>query len=279
MRHVLLSVSLLVLTLSGVGQAMAQDRAQSLADIRQELTVLNVEVQKLRTELSTTGAPTSGTVSGSVLSRVDAIEAQMSRLTARTEELENRINNVVADGTNRIGDLEFRLVELEGGDVSKLGQTSTLGGGSAPATVAPVVDSTTAAPSSGPELAVGEKTDFGRASEALASGDFQGAANQFATFLEAYPGSPLTAEAHLKRGTALEAVTDRTGSARAYLDAFSAAPEGPLAPDALYALGNMLGQLGQTNEACVTLTEVGSRFPTAPAVLKAEEARARIGCQ
>ena len=32
----------------------AQD-AQTLADVRQELTVLNVEVQKLRRELSTTG--------------------------------------------------------------------------------------------------------------------------------------------------------------------------------------------------------------------------------
>ena len=35
--------------------AMAQD-AETLADVRQELTVLFVEVQKLKRELSTTGA-------------------------------------------------------------------------------------------------------------------------------------------------------------------------------------------------------------------------------
>jgi hypothetical protein len=34
--------------------AAAQDD-QTLADVRQELTVLNVEIQKLRRELSTTG--------------------------------------------------------------------------------------------------------------------------------------------------------------------------------------------------------------------------------
>ena len=42
----------------------------------------------------------------------------MQRLTSKSEELENRINRIVSDGTTRIGDLEFRLVELEGGDVS-----------------------------------------------------------------------------------------------------------------------------------------------------------------
>jgi hypothetical protein len=67
---------------------------------------------------------------------VNSIEAELSRLTARTEELSNRIDRIVADGTNRIGDLEFRLVELEGGDVSRLGETSTLGGGAAPAVTA-----------------------------------------------------------------------------------------------------------------------------------------------
>jgi len=34
----------------------------------------------------------------------------LTRLNSKAEELENRINRVVTDGTNRIGDLEFRLV-------------------------------------------------------------------------------------------------------------------------------------------------------------------------
>ena len=71
--------------------AQAQD-AQTLADVRQELTVLNVEVQKLRRELSTTGGASVAVTGGSVLERVNAMESELQRLTSKTEELENRIN-------------------------------------------------------------------------------------------------------------------------------------------------------------------------------------------
>jgi len=251
----------------------AQD--QTLADIRQELTILHVDVQRLKRELSTTGAASTSIGGNSALDRMNAIEAELQRLTGKTEQLEFRINQVVADGTNRIGDLEFRLVELEGGDVGKLGETTTLGGGAAPtpAAVAPVTDTT-----GGAELAVGEKADFERASEVLASGDFRAAADQFAAFGEAYPGSPLEAEANLRRGQALEGAGDLTDAARAYLASFSGSPEGPVAPDALYNLGKALGQLGQTSEACVTLAEVKVRFPDASAVLEAQSAMRNLGC-
>ncbi len=106
----------------------AQDRDETLADIRQELSVLYVEIQKLKRELSTTAGASSGGSGGTFLDRISAIEAELQSVTAKTEELELRINRVVQDGTNRIGDLEFRLVELEGGDVSQLGETTTLGG-------------------------------------------------------------------------------------------------------------------------------------------------------
>ena len=95
---------------------MAQDREQTLADIRQDLTVLFVEVQNLRRELSTTSGPSVNLSGTNIPGRVDQLEAELARLTAQTEELQNRVDRIVTDGTNRIGDLEFRLVELEGGD-------------------------------------------------------------------------------------------------------------------------------------------------------------------
>ncbi|MEP5730586.1 MAG: tol-pal system protein YbgF [Sulfitobacter sp.] len=253
----------------------AQDD-QTLADIRQELTILYTEVQNLLRELSTSGGAGVNVAGTSVLERVGAMESELQRLTAKTETLENRINRIVADGTARIGDLEFRLVELEGGDISTLGQTTTLGGEGQTTSAAPLTAPAT--PTDQASLAVGEEADFKRAQEALAQGDFRAAADLFAAFNQTYPGGPLTAEAELRRGDALDKIGDIREAARAYLASFSNAPEGPMAPEALYHLGRSLGALGQTQEACVTLGEVGVRFPSSPAAIQANDQRRNIGC-
>ncbi|KAA0914656.1 tol-pal system protein YbgF [Aquicoccus porphyridii] len=262
------------------GTGAAQDRSQTLADIRQDLTVLHVELQKLKRELSTTGASGAVVQGDSVLDRVNTIEAEVRRLTAKTEELEMRIGNIVRDGTNRVADLEFRLVELEGGDVSQLGETTTLGGAQETqgSDAAAPADQSTQDPE-GPQLAMGERADFDAAQKALDEGRHDAAADGFARFNETYPGSPLEVAAHLGRGRALEASGNLTEAARSYLAAFSADPDGKDAPDALFELGRGLGRLGQTNEACVTLHEVGTRFPGAAAETKAREEIQRLECQ
>ncbi|WP_171100409.1 tol-pal system protein YbgF [Ruegeria sp. HKCCD7255] len=261
------------------GVARAQDQ-QTLADIRQELTVLHVEIQRLKREFSTTGSPAPNLAGSSVLERVDAIEAELQRLTRQTEQLNQRVQNIVTDGTNRIGDLEFRLVELEGGDLSTLGETSTLGG-DVPA------DQVAVAPSPSPaqpvisdqgELAIGEQADFDTASQALADGDFQTAASLFSQFDLSYPGSPLAPQANLRRGQALKSLGDTREAARAFLASFTGDSEGPLAPEALFELGAALGRLGQTDQACITLGEVGVRFPGSIPSGSAAQEMAALGC-
>ncbi len=278
MRVLKLGVTVALLSAPLSTGAWAQDQ-QTLADIRQELTVLYVEVQKLKRELSTTGGPSVDVAGDSVLDRVAAMESELQRLTAKSEELENRVNRVVADGTNRIGDLEFRLVELEGGDVSQLGETTTLGGdvaAAAPAVAAPVPADPGVTP--GGELAVGEEADFQAATQALQGGDNARAAELFAAFNQSYPGSPLAAKAELNRGRALAATGDTREAARAYLASFSADGTGPDAPVALFELGAALGTLGQTSQACLTLAEVEVRFPSSDMVSSAQQEMATLGC-
>ena len=258
----------------------AQDREQTLADIRQELSVLYVEIQKLKREFNTTGSPNVTTGGGTTLDRINSIETELQRLTGQTEQLEFRIGRIVEDGTNRIGDLEFRLVELEGGDLSQLGETTTLGGDAAAATPAPAPTQTdpVQTPSGNAQLAENEKADFERASASLANGDFTNAVQQFQDFNLTYPGGPLSVAADLRRGEALDGLGDTREAARAYLEGFRADQQGPLAGEALFRLGRALGQLGQTNEACVTLGEVGIRFPGDAAVLQSQDEMRRIGC-
>ncbi len=274
MRKVLIFCSAFFLNVYAFSATAQQD--QTLADIRQELTFLYVEVQKLNRELSTTGTGGLNTAGNSVLARVGAMESELQRLTAKAEELENRINRIVADGTRRIADLEFRLVELEGGDISALGETTTLGGDQESAGTSGLT--TPAQPTDQASLAVGEAADFQKAKDALAAGEFRTAAQLFEAFNATYPGGPLAAEAELRRGEALKGMGDTREAARAYLASFSTDPQGPLAPSALFELGSALGALGQVEEACVTLGEVGVRFPNDPAVAQAETERRTIGC-
>lgn len=260
------------LTLTPVA-SVAQD--ETLADIRQQLSILYVDITRLKRELSTTGTASTGTTGNTPLDRLNAIESELQRLTSKTEELEFRLNRITVDGTNRIGDLEFRLCELETAcDIALLGDTPSLGGvdnGAGVPTAAP-------APTNGPALAVGEQSDFSRAQEALAAGDFRSAADLLATFAASYPGSPLSAQAEIARGKALDGLGQPVEAARAYLEAFSGNPQGSDAPEALFLLGKALGAVGQREDACITLGEVGARFPGSPNVALAQGAMADLGC-
>ena len=259
----------------------AQDRTQTQADIRAELGALAAEFNALKAELVSSGAATSGAAGGDALTRMDTIEAELARLTARTEDVELKLNRVVSDGTNRIGDLEYRLCEVtDGCDPATLGATPVLGGDTGAPAGGTAVEPVAADPGAGTgaELAVSEQDDFDRAKGVLASGDFRAAADLFATFTQSYPGGPLTQEAHFLRGDALTQLGDTSGAARAYLDAFSSNPDGLLAPDALVKLGEGLGALGQVPEACVTLAEVGLRYPGSMAQTQAAVAMQGFAC-
>lgn len=266
----------LALVIAAPVPARAQD--QTLADIRQEMAVFQVELQRLKRELSTTGSPDVGGFGGaSALERLDQLEAAHARLVSKAEQLEFRINQVVSDGTNRLDDLNFRLCEVEPGcDIGNLPPLSPIGG------VAPLSPVVAPAPSGGGEggveMAMGEQRDFDAARALYDQGDYAGAVAAFDTFSSTYFGGPLTGEAHYWRGEALAQQGRTSEAAQAYLSSFTGAPDGSRAPDALYKLGRALGDLGQRSEACIMLDQVGQRYPGAPAAAEASAARMSMGC-
>jgi tol-pal system protein YbgF len=270
MRGALAALALLV-----AAPAPAQD-AGTLADIRQNLAQVYVELQRLKRELSTTGTPGAQIGGATTLERIDSIEAALSAQTAQVEALDARIQRIVADGTNRIGDLEFRVCEIEPGcDFGEIGSTLPIGGeGDASPTIA-IPDT----PQTGePELAVGERDDFDRARAAYDRGEWEEAARLLGAYSQAYPGGPLSGEANFLRGDALRQLGQDPDAARAYLESFSGDPSGPWAPQALLQLGLALERLGQPNEACVTLGEVTARFPSESAAAEAQGAARNLGC-
>nr|WP_090061453.1 tol-pal system protein YbgF [Celeribacter neptunius] len=273
-RGSVLALSLIL----GSGAAFAQD-AETLADIRQQAAVLSVELGKLKQELSTTGAPNTQFAGTGTLERVDLLEAALAKLTAKIENLEFRVDRVVKDGTNQLDDLNFRLCELEEGcDIGNLPPLKPIGGDMG-ATDLVVTGPATDVPLEGDgEFAMTEQGDFDAAKVLYEAGDYQQAATAFATFAQTYTGGYLTGEAHFMRGEALHAMGQTADAARAYLDSFSGSPEGDRAPDALLKLAGSLGELGQSDKACVMFGEVGARFPGSEAAAQSVIEAQKLNC-
>lgn len=270
--------SLFAASLIACSSAFGQANDQTLADIRLELGTLSGQLQELRNELASTGATgTEATSSGPALLRVDAIEQELRRLTGKVEQLEFKVNQVVKDGTNRVGDLEFRLCELEETcDVMQAGRVPELG--SNVVATEPTAAVSTTIPENNAELAISEKIDFETAFLNYQNGNFALAADGFAAFTQNYPGGPLTGDALYWRGESLASLEDWKSAARSFLDSFSGTPDGQFAPDALRRLGISLSQLDKQEEACQTLREVGNRFPSSEAASLAASDLGTLGC-
>jgi tol-pal system protein YbgF len=259
-----------------LGQSNADP--ETLQSIRSELTQLYAEVQALRAEMAGDGGATAtAQLNGPAVVRLDAMEQQLREVTGQVEQLRFRMDQIVVDGTRRIGDLEFRLVELEGGDLSALGETPTLGGEAvemASVIPAPSDDSL----EDGVELAVSEEADFDAATQSLGDGDYANAVIQFGQFLSNYPGGPLSARALFHMGEAQEAMGQHKDAARSYLDSFTTRPDGSYAPQALMRVAISLGELGKVDNACQTLNEVLVRYPNSAVIEQTRSSQQSLGC-
>ena len=233
--------------------------AGSSDDISYRLSVIDAELADIRVRIGAAGgggatvAPGSGAGSDAML-RLDRLEAEIRQLTGKLEQMQFEQRSVAEDAARRFGDIEFRLTELEGGDISTLAPVPPLGSGSAgPAPV-----------STGPAVSISERGDLDRAIEDVHQGRFDQGEDRLRSFLTAYPGSPLTGEALYWMGESQFIRGAYQNAARSYLDGYNSNRTADSAPLNLMRLGVTLGRLGQLNEACLTLREVRHQFPTAP---------------
>ncbi len=290
-------LALALLALVAGAPVLAQQGEANVADVRGELALLDSQIRQLREALVAQGAARGlPTDPATAFARLDQLEAELRRLTSRVDVLTNEIAQVVDDASNRVGEIEFRLAEIEGLEPVAPAEPVPLGNGiTTQAPPLPAPRGTAGAPvaggmdmgvtpgagtggAPGAQLAVSEQADFDAAVAATEAGEPAQAAELFETFLATYPGGPLSGEAQYRLGEAQAAQKDWQGAARSFLDAFSGAPDAARAPRALYMLAVSLGQLGQTEEACLTLDEVDSRYPSSEAAAEVDLQRRALDC-
>lgn len=253
-------ITAIVAILAAAGPAVSQiwTGAGSTDDLQYRLSIIDAQLADIRARLGVApstggGAPATGAGSDVIL-RVNRLEAEIRMLTGKIEQMEFEQRSVAEDATRRFGDIEFRLTELEGGDISILAPVQPLGGGGTGSVVA-----------AGPEVSISERGDLDRAIEDVKQGRFDLGEDRLRGFLTAYPGSPLEAEALYWLGESQFVRGAFQNAARSYLNGYNADRGSAIASKNLYRLGVTLGRLGQLNEACLTLREVRNQFPTGPA--------------
>ena len=255
--------------------------AATLGDLRAQLNTLRSQLQSLRAEIVASGPQGFQAAGGdSAIDRMNAMEAQMSRLTGQTELLQNRIARIVADGSRRVGDIEFRLCEMDPScDLAALtmvdiGGVATGGANVAPAPAAPEPTEPGAASGTTDE----EQAAFDEAQRVMGQGDFLRAAQLFGTLAQTHAGGPLTAEALYLRGAALDRAGQPQQAAAAWLEGFAADPDGPRAGESLLGIARVVADGGDPIASCLYLAEIPARFPGSPSALDADRRMEELSC-
>ena len=282
MMRLLLKAAPLAMAVALMTLPATAQEGKSLADMQADLRALSADLQSLRGELRASGQAGYAAAGGdSAIDRMNAMEQQIAQLTGQAEQLQNRIRRVVSDGTNRLGDMEFRLCEMDPNcDLSQLmnaPELGSVGGGAGPVAV-PAPAPARPGSSGATATTATEQADFDRAREVLGQGDFHRAAELFATVAETHAGGPLTAEALFLRGVALDRDGAPDQAAGAWLESFAADPNGRHAAESLLGLSRVIGANGDPLAACLYLAEIPVRFAGTDTAAEAEKRMADLDC-
>jgi TolA-binding protein len=101
------------------------------------------------------------------------------------------------------------------------------------------------------------------------------AEKRFTEFIEGFPTSAKLSSALFWRAEARVKIENWIGAANDYLESFTVNPDGVSAAKTLFGLGVSLGAIGEKDQACLTLDEVGSRFKNIEKTLLTEIVKAK----
>ena len=201
--------------------------------------------------------------------KLSEIENDIKRLHNRFEILENNYYQDLKAIKGQTNDIKKRVLFLEGKTPKNEEQLKTIDSHDNTQ-----INSDTPAPISE------EEEVFNSALNSHDSGELADSENKFSDFIQKYPNSSLLSNAFYWRAESKASQENWIGAANDYLESFSISPSGEYSPKTLFGLGVSLGAIGEKEQACLTLDEVGMRFPDIGAVLSEdiEKAKKLLNC-
>jgi len=241
-----------------------------MLDLRRELDALRRGGAVAAPSAPSRGSAASGDLVQQLLGRVQELEEENRRLRGRLDVADNNDRQMRAEMEKLRGDLDFRLQALEKGAGRPAAPRPPQPGPAAQTQPAPASPAASSAPRT-VERAIAD----GEA--ALAQRDFTAAEAAAREAIRIRTGQ----RALVLLGDALMGKRDFQNAALAYDEAYSRNRQGPRAPEAMIGLANAFQGFGARREACETLDNLRSNFPTlsGPQAERATDSRRRAQCR
>lgn len=299
----------------GGGDAGLRQRVEQLEGQLVDLQVVIGTLESLARTGGVAAAPVRSEASGGVAAsdgaRLDSMETQIRALTAQVEQLANELRAAQAGAAQRRSDAGVPPAGYDGApEAGRFGSTTVTSDhadpigaladpnydlgppGPGPQAAPPATygseslpppgggDALAAAdPMAGPQ-AGNPKQLYETAYGYLLQQDYGAAQAGFRDFLKSYPQDPLAPNALYWLGEAHYVQRNYADAAEAFDLVVSTYGSSGKAADAQLKRGMALAQLGKRQDACASLKGIASKFPNAPPHLKAkaDSERQRIGC-
>ena len=216
-----------------------------------------------------------------IFNQIELLKASTARLLGQFEVLAHEQEETQKRQRDLYVDLDTRLRKLESGTppAAADGTPAAPATGSAPPAVAPPPMAAAAPPAAPPGARPGasaadgttEQRAYDAALDLFKSGNYNGAIGAFTSFAKTYPKSPLAPSALYWIGNARYAQRDYRGAIAAQRQLVTTYPDSQKVPDALLNIATAQSELGDTAAARRTLADLVAKYPQSDAASKARQ--------
>lgn len=256
--------------------------AQNWSDSDERLSRLEDEVNSLRQRGAGGGGTGMNSVAASQLdARLTQLETQVRDLTGQIErsqyqslQNQNRLERLAQD-------IEVRFQEMQ----RMQAQAAVTAPTPAPAAAeAPATDDAETAPAAAAKPAASSAAAqeiYDEGFSKLRQADYAGAEKSFRKFLDGHADHQLAGNASYWLGETYYVRGKFKEAAVTFADGYQKYPKNSKAPDNLLKLAMALGNLGSKDDACLTLGELKTKYPSAAPTIRtrADQERKKLACK